>query len=95
MPSLPARARVKVEKGRDGVQNTNLLSTGKFVVDERTYYGVEYTSESTRGFNHVLSRIAVADGRLYVFEVKVKEADFPEVRPEAEEILGSFRVVGV
>jgi hypothetical protein len=79
-----------VERKKDGVLEANLIRSGSTSVNGRTYYDVEYSNESTHGSNHYASRIAVQNGKLFVFTVQCKVGDFDFVSEEVFRLLQSF-----
>ena len=62
-PEFVADRVVKVEKGRDGVTAVRLVAARATTIDGVDYYELEYDSESTRGYNHVLSRLTIQQVR--------------------------------
>ena len=83
---------VKVEQGRDGVTSVKLVAAGATTVDGVEYYELQYDSESSRGYNHVLSRLAIEGEKLYALEIKVKDESWRAMEGQARGILGSLRV---
>lgn len=77
---------VGVENKKDGVLAASLLGAGS----EGPYYDIEYTNESTHGNNHYKSRIAVQNGKLFVFTVQCKQGDYETFAEEMVTILNSF-----
>lgn len=92
-PTQVGEAVVNVERTKEGVLNAELLNAGPVTLDGLTYYVLDYISESTRGNNHYLCRVAVRQGKLYVFTVQAKAALYPEVQSEANSIAASFRLL--
>jgi hypothetical protein len=84
-----------VEAKRDGVLASNMLAVSTqpaSIDDPSVYYIFEYTVDSTRGNNHFLVKVAVANGRLYVMTVQAKQQDFEELRSSITSIVRSFTV---
>ena len=77
---------VGVENKKDGVLSASLLGAGS----QGPYYDIEYSNESTHGNNHYKSRIAVQQGKLYVFTVQCKQGDYETFADEMASILNSF-----
>eukprot|EP00741_Cyanophora_paradoxa_P005552 tig00000900_g5382.t1 len=76
-----ARRTVAAEAKKDGVLSCELISFAD--VGPGRFYDVEYRVESTRGYKRVLSRAAIAGGRLYILNAQYPEADFAG-EPEAQ-----------
>lgn len=83
---------VDVERRKDGVLEVKLLGTGATREDGVSYYTIEYTSESTRGNNHIISTVAVRNNKLYVFTTQSKQADFEALESSLREMASSFRL---
>ena len=83
---------VGVERAKDGVLGAELLSASAFSVNGEAYYDIEYSSDSTHGNNHYMSRIAIRDGKLFVFTVQCKSPDFLRVCGQMRVISESFRL---
>lgn len=72
-PEFVGNRVVQAEKRRDGVTDATLLDARRLADGT---YRIDYTNQSTRGDTRYLSRIAVANGRLYVMTCQAKIDDF-------------------
>lgn len=88
-PDFVGQKVIAAEKARDGVTEATLLDARR--LDDGTYR-IEYTNQSSRGDNHFISRVAVANGRLYVMTCQARIEDFAEAEPGLRLGIESFRV---
>lgn len=88
-PDFVGQKVIAAEKARDGVTEATLLDARR--LDDGTYR-IEYTNQSSRGDNHFISRVAVANGRLYVMTCQARVEDFAEAEPGLQLGIDSFRV---
>lgn len=91
-PETVGERVVKLERSKDGVTASDLFGSRALSLDGKTYYELEYSSQSSHGQNKYATRIAINAGKLVVFTVQVKLKDVDALTPESIAILDSFRV---
>jgi len=60
-PDFVGQRIVDVEKKKDGVIDVQLLKAESLESGGQVFYEVEYTSDTTRGFNHFITRVIVVN----------------------------------
>ena len=86
---------LNVEKDKDGFieGNVNRVEEGRLASQpEVPFYVVDYSVESTRGKNHYVAKAAVADKKLYVLTVQIKEVDNEEYKSSLDDVVNSLDI---
>ncbi|CEL98426.1 unnamed protein product [Vitrella brassicaformis CCMP3155] len=91
-PDFVGQRIVDVEKKKDGVIDVQLLKAESLESGGQVFYEVEYTSDTTRGFNHFITRVIVVNQRLFAFTAQSKQKDFDKVRDQMKAIVSTFVV---
>lgn len=89
-PQFVGEKVVDSERKRDGVTEATLLDARRLADNS---YRLDYTNESSRGNNHFLARIVVANGRLYVMTAQARVDDFEDAKLDLENTLTSLRII--
>jgi len=82
----------KLERDKDGNLMTEVLAASRGEVNGFTADTIEYRSDTTRGFNHFLLRVALKNGKLYNITSQVPEDQWPELKGAAQGILDSMKL---
>jgi hypothetical protein len=88
---------VKVEQEKDGVFEAKILNTAEETDQSPnpplTYYILDYTVDSSRGFKHFKVKTTVSNKHLYVFTVQMNEDRFSELKNSANALIDSFKIL--
>jgi len=87
-----AKKVLGAEKARDGVTTAKMLAYKKEQIDGKTYYIIEYESETSRGDKHFIAKVAIEDKKLYVLTAQAKQGKFAEDEQKLRTGVASFRV---
>lgn len=90
-PEFVGEKVVGVEKRKTDIYSAELLSASS-VTDGNTFYVLEYAVTGDRGDNHFLAKVAVENGYLFVMTTKSSAEEWPTVRDELQQIVGTFEV---
>jgi len=82
----------RLEQDKDGNLLTEILAASRGEVNGVTADTIEYRSDTTRGFNHFLLRVALNKGKLYNITSQVPEDQWPEVKGAAQGMLTSMKL---
>jgi len=82
----------KLEQDKDGNLMTEVLAASRGEVNGVTADTIEYRSDTTRGFNHFLLRVALKNGKLYNITSQVPEDQWTELKGAAQGILDSMKL---
>ncbi len=84
---------LSVEKDKDGYMDGRIVSVSDGLSRGGVpYYSVDYIVESTRGKNHYTAKAAIADHKLYVLTVQIKDADYTQSRDDIDYVLQSLDI---
>mmetsp|Transcript_41975 Transcript_41975/g.50360 ORF Transcript_41975/g.50360 Transcript_41975/m.50360 type:complete len:250 (+) Transcript_41975:59-808(+) len=88
-PEEVAARVVGVEVNRDGVFDVTLNSTADVGHGQ---YQLDYVSSGKRGIKHLVNRVGVDSGMLYVLTVSCKDKDWAVYKDEIESVVKTFSI---
>lgn len=93
-PDMVGQKVIAVEAKKESVKEALLTSASAVTKDGLTYYVIDYTVDSTRGFRRYKAKATVTGNQLYVFTAQAKVDNFTEtVDKTLSQMLDSFNVV--
>lgn len=92
-PEAMAENMAEVERSKDGHIQTEVLAARREPVNGVPMDTYEYRSESQRGYNHFLIRVAIASGYLVNITIQAPEELWGEVGEKAQQALSSLRTL--
>lgn len=91
-PDQIAKKIANIEKAKDGNFSTEVLTATRGDIDGVPADVIEYKCDTSRGFFHYLTRVAIKKGKLYLLCSQALEEQWPKLEPAAREILNSFKL---